>query len=146
MVFVVSIFGKKKIYIYFFLSVFLHGGAYSHFSFPLPCTLLSVFSLSFSFCLHLSLSFCFSPPSCFFFFAALFLSITVPGCLEVLLIRMCRAYNSSNNTMFFDGKFASPHLFKALGKCLDMFRIACYHFKPTILAVYCEEYAYNTYG
>uniref|UniRef100_A0A671KXJ7 Nuclear receptor ROR-beta-like n=1 Tax=Sinocyclocheilus anshuiensis TaxID=1608454 RepID=A0A671KXJ7_9TELE len=36
------------------------------------------------------------------------------GCLEILLIRMCRAYNSSNNTMFFDGKFASPQLFKAL--------------------------------
>ncbi|TRY81660.1 hypothetical protein DNTS_025983 [Danionella cerebrum] len=41
------------------------------------------------------------------------------GCLEVLLIRMCRAYNSSNNTMFFDGKFASPQLFKALG-CDDL--------------------------
>uniref|UniRef100_A0A673I7N6 Nuclear receptor ROR-beta-like n=1 Tax=Sinocyclocheilus rhinocerous TaxID=307959 RepID=A0A673I7N6_9TELE len=37
------------------------------------------------------------------------------GCLEILLIRMCRAYNSSNNTMFFGGKFASPQLFKALG-------------------------------
>ncbi|XP_051984566.1 nuclear receptor ROR-beta-like isoform X2 [Xyrauchen texanus] len=41
------------------------------------------------------------------------------GCLEVLLIRMCRAYNSSNNTIFFDGKFASPQLFKALG-CDDL--------------------------
>uniref|UniRef100_A0A8C1KWU7 RAR-related orphan receptor C b n=1 Tax=Cyprinus carpio TaxID=7962 RepID=A0A8C1KWU7_CYPCA len=41
------------------------------------------------------------------------------GCLEILLIRMCRAYNSSNNTMFFDGKFASPQLFKALG-CDDL--------------------------
>ncbi|XP_007242005.3 RAR-related orphan receptor C b [Astyanax mexicanus] len=41
------------------------------------------------------------------------------GCLEVLLIRMCRAYNSANNTMFFDGKFASPQLFKALG-CDDL--------------------------
>ncbi|XP_072524680.1 RAR-related orphan receptor C b [Salminus brasiliensis] len=41
------------------------------------------------------------------------------GCLEVLLIRMCRAYNSANNTMFFDGKFANPQLFKALG-CDDL--------------------------
>ncbi|XP_066512931.1 nuclear receptor ROR-beta-like isoform X2 [Hoplias malabaricus] len=41
------------------------------------------------------------------------------GCLEVLLIRMCRAYNPTNNTMFFDGKFASPQLFKALG-CDDL--------------------------
>ncbi|TSQ01598.1 Nuclear receptor ROR-beta [Bagarius yarrelli] len=38
------------------------------------------------------------------------------GCLEVLLIRMCRAYNSINNTIFFDGKFASPQLFKALDR------------------------------
>ncbi|XP_012687190.2 RAR-related orphan receptor C b isoform X2 [Clupea harengus] len=41
------------------------------------------------------------------------------GCLEVLMIRVCHAYNSSNNTMFFDGKFASPQLFKALG-CDDL--------------------------
>ncbi|XP_053506997.1 RAR-related orphan receptor C b isoform X1 [Ictalurus furcatus] len=41
------------------------------------------------------------------------------GCLEVLLIRMCRAYNSTNNTMFFNGKFASPQFFKALG-CDDL--------------------------
>lgn len=42
-----------------------------------------------------------------------------PGCLDVLLIRMCRAYNPINNTMLFDGKFASPQLFKALG-CEDL--------------------------
>ncbi|KAJ8378702.1 hypothetical protein AAFF_G00237510 [Aldrovandia affinis] len=41
------------------------------------------------------------------------------GCLEVLLIRMCRAYNPVNNTMLFDGKFASAQLFKALG-CDDL--------------------------
>ncbi|XP_030629748.1 RAR-related orphan receptor C b [Chanos chanos] len=41
------------------------------------------------------------------------------GCLEVLLIRMCRAYNSTNNTIFFDGKFATAQLFKALG-CDDL--------------------------
>ena len=38
------------------------------------------------------------------------------GCLEVLLIRMCRVYNPLNNTMLFDGKFAGAQLFKALGK------------------------------
>lgn len=32
---------------------------------------------------------------------------------------MCRAYNPINNTMLFDGKFASPQLFKALG-CEDL--------------------------
>ncbi|XP_061098179.1 nuclear receptor ROR-beta-like [Conger conger] len=41
------------------------------------------------------------------------------GCLEVLLIRMCRAYNPLNNTMLFDGKFAGAQLFKALG-CDDL--------------------------
>uniref|UniRef100_A0A668ABY1 RAR-related orphan receptor C b n=1 Tax=Myripristis murdjan TaxID=586833 RepID=A0A668ABY1_9TELE len=41
------------------------------------------------------------------------------GCLEVLLIRMCRAFNASNSTIFFDGKFASAQFFKALG-CDDL--------------------------
>ncbi|XP_033937285.1 RAR-related orphan receptor C a [Pseudochaenichthys georgianus] len=41
------------------------------------------------------------------------------GCMDVLLIRMCRAYNPINNTMLFDGKFATAHLFKALG-CDDL--------------------------
>ncbi|XP_005797151.1 nuclear receptor ROR-beta-like [Xiphophorus maculatus] len=41
------------------------------------------------------------------------------GCLEVLLIRMCRAFNSNNNTIFFNGKFASAQFFKALG-CDDL--------------------------
>ncbi|XP_061694485.1 RAR-related orphan receptor C b isoform X1 [Syngnathoides biaculeatus] len=41
------------------------------------------------------------------------------GCLEVLLIRMCRAFNVNNSTIFFNGKFASPHFFKALG-CDDL--------------------------
>ncbi|RVE61771.1 hypothetical protein OJAV_G00173780 [Oryzias javanicus] len=41
------------------------------------------------------------------------------GCLEVLLIRMCRAFNSSSSTIFFNGKFASAQLFKALG-CDDL--------------------------
>uniref|UniRef100_A0A3B3DU93 RAR-related orphan receptor C b n=1 Tax=Oryzias melastigma TaxID=30732 RepID=A0A3B3DU93_ORYME len=41
------------------------------------------------------------------------------GCLEVLLIRMCRAFNSSSSTIFFNGKFAAAQLFKALG-CDDL--------------------------
>lgn len=101
-------------------------------------------SLALFYLFSLSVSFCFFPHP--FFFGTLSLSITIPGCLEVLLIRMCRAYNSSNNTMFFDGKFASPQLFKALGECLEMFRIACYHLKHTISAGYSEDYAYTTYG
>ncbi|XP_059923855.1 RAR-related orphan receptor C a [Gadus macrocephalus] len=41
------------------------------------------------------------------------------GCLDVLLIRLCRAYNPINNTLLFDGKFACAQLFKALG-CDDL--------------------------
>ncbi|XP_061878159.1 RAR-related orphan receptor C b [Entelurus aequoreus] len=41
------------------------------------------------------------------------------GCLEVLLIRMCRAFNVNNSTLFFNGKFASAQFFKALG-CDDL--------------------------
>ncbi|XP_060788561.1 RAR-related orphan receptor C a [Neoarius graeffei] len=41
------------------------------------------------------------------------------GCLSVLLIQMCRAYNPVNHTLLFDGKFASVQIFKALG-CDDL--------------------------
>ncbi|KAK2835655.1 hypothetical protein Q5P01_016139 [Channa striata] len=41
------------------------------------------------------------------------------GCMDVLLIRMCRSYNPINNTLLFDGKFATSQLFKALG-CDDL--------------------------
>lgn len=40
--------------------------------------------------------------------------------MHVLLIRMCRAYNPINNTLLFDGKFATPQLFKALGESAKM--------------------------
>lgn len=39
--------------------------------------------------------------------------------MDVLLIRMCRSYNPINNTLLFDGKFATSQLFKALG-CDDL--------------------------
>ena len=38
------------------------------------------------------------------------------GSLEVVFIRMCRAFDSQNNTVYFDGKYASPDVFKSLGK------------------------------
>ncbi|XP_044074223.1 nuclear receptor ROR-beta-like isoform X1 [Siniperca chuatsi] len=44
---------------------------------------------------------------------------TLSGCLEVLLIRMCRAFNVNNSTIFFNGKFAPAQFFKALG-CEDL--------------------------
>ncbi|XP_055393733.1 nuclear receptor ROR-alpha isoform X1 [Bubalus kerabau] len=40
------------------------------------------------------------------------------GSLEVVFIRMCRAFDSQNNTVYFDGKYASPDVFKSLG-CED---------------------------
>ncbi|KAF3832108.1 hypothetical protein F7725_025773 [Dissostichus mawsoni] len=39
--------------------------------------------------------------------------------LEVVLVRMCRVFDSQNNSVFFDGKFAGPDVFKALG-CDDL--------------------------
>ncbi|XP_051901762.1 nuclear receptor ROR-alpha A-like [Pristis pectinata] len=41
------------------------------------------------------------------------------GSLEVVLLRMCRAFNPTNNTVFFEGKFAGPELFHSLG-CKDL--------------------------
>lgn len=38
------------------------------------------------------------------------------GSLEVVFIRMCRAFDSQNNTVYFDGKYASPDVFKSLGE------------------------------
>ncbi|XP_030620540.1 nuclear receptor ROR-alpha B isoform X2 [Chanos chanos] len=44
------------------------------------------------------------------------------GSLEVVFVRMCRAYDPQNNTVYFDGKYAGPDVFKSLG-CDDM--ISC---------------------
>ncbi|GCB82296.1 hypothetical protein scyTo_0021577 [Scyliorhinus torazame] len=44
------------------------------------------------------------------------------GCLEVLLVRMCRAYNPLNNTLFFEGKYGGTQIFKSLG-CDDLINI-----------------------
>ncbi|XP_029000126.1 nuclear receptor ROR-alpha A-like isoform X3 [Betta splendens] len=41
------------------------------------------------------------------------------GSLEVVFIRMCRLFDEQNNAVYFDGKFAGPDVFKALG-CDDL--------------------------
>ncbi|XP_061594862.1 nuclear receptor ROR-alpha A-like isoform X1 [Cololabis saira] len=41
------------------------------------------------------------------------------GSLEVIFVRMCRMFDSQNNTVYFDGKFAGPDVFKSLG-CDDL--------------------------
>lgn len=33
-----------------------------------------------------------------------------------MFVRMCRAFDSQNNTVYFDGKYAGPDVFKSLGK------------------------------
>ncbi|XP_030043647.1 nuclear receptor ROR-gamma [Microcaecilia unicolor] len=41
------------------------------------------------------------------------------GAMEVILVRMCRAFNCENNTVFFEGKYAGPEIFHSLG-CGDL--------------------------
>ncbi|XP_076880012.1 nuclear receptor ROR-alpha B [Brachyhypopomus gauderio] len=41
------------------------------------------------------------------------------GSLEVVFVRMCRAYDSKNNTVYFDGRYAGPEVFRSLG-CDDL--------------------------
>ncbi|XP_019328118.1 PREDICTED: tudor and KH domain-containing protein [Aptenodytes forsteri] len=36
------------------------------------------------------------------------------GAMEVVLVRMCRAFNSDNRTVFFEGKYAGAELFRSL--------------------------------
>ena len=45
-------------------------------------------------------------------------AVLLPGCLEVVLVRMCRAFNPLNNTVLFEGKYGGMQMFKALGKTL----------------------------
>lgn len=42
--------------------------------------------------------------------------LVLSGCLEVVLVRMCRAFNPLNNTVLFEGKYGGMQMFKALGK------------------------------
>lgn len=49
-------------------------------------------------------------------FSILLLSVSA-GSLEVVFVRMCRAFDSQNNTVYFDGKYAGPDVFKSLGEC-----------------------------
>ncbi|XP_071345956.1 nuclear receptor ROR-alpha A-like isoform X2 [Trachinotus anak] len=41
------------------------------------------------------------------------------GSLEVVFVRMCRVFDSQSNAVYFDGKFAGPDVFRALG-CDDL--------------------------
>lgn len=39
--------------------------------------------------------------------------------MEVVLVWMCRAFNSDNRTVFFEGKYAGAELFRSLGRAGD---------------------------
>lgn len=43
----------------------------------------------------------------------------VAGAMEVVLVWMCRAFNSDNRTVFFEGKYAGAELFRSLGRAGD---------------------------
>ncbi|KAJ3594266.1 hypothetical protein NHX12_006597, partial [Muraenolepis orangiensis] len=59
------------------------------------------------------------------------------GSLEVVFIRMCRAFDTQNNTVYFDGKYAGPDVFKALG-CDDLITSA-YDFAKNMCALHLSE-------
>lgn len=49
------------------------------------------------------------------------ISLLKNGSMEVVLVRMSRLFNTENNTVFFEGKFAGPELFKSLA-CGDLMK------------------------
>ncbi|XP_034015223.1 nuclear receptor ROR-alpha A-like isoform X1 [Thalassophryne amazonica] len=59
------------------------------------------------------------------------------GSLEVVFIRMCRVFDSQNNTVYFDGKFAGPDVFKALG-CDDLIS-SLFDFTKTMCSLHLSE-------
>ncbi|KAL4646688.1 nuclear receptor ROR-beta-like isoform X2 [Arapaima gigas] len=59
------------------------------------------------------------------------------GSMEVVLVRMSRAFNTENNTVFFDGKFAGTELFKSLG-CIDLIT-AVFDFAHSLCALRLTE-------
>ncbi|XP_069580669.1 LOW QUALITY PROTEIN: nuclear receptor ROR-alpha A-like [Brachyistius frenatus] len=59
------------------------------------------------------------------------------GSLEVVFVRMCRVFDSQNNTVFFDGKFAGPDVFKALG-CDDLIT-SVFDFAKSLCSLHLSE-------
>ncbi|XP_073508907.1 nuclear receptor ROR-alpha isoform X1 [Phyllobates terribilis] len=59
------------------------------------------------------------------------------GSLEVVFIRMCRAFDSQNNTVYFDGKYAGIEVFKALG-CED-FMSFVFEFGKSLCSLHLTE-------
>ncbi|XP_055648089.1 nuclear receptor ROR-gamma isoform X2 [Falco peregrinus] len=61
----------------------------------------------------------------------------VAGAMEVVLVRMCRAFNSDNRTVFFEGKYASTELFRSLG-CHELIG-SIFDFAQSLCALHVSE-------
>ncbi|KAM6217158.1 nuclear receptor ROR-gamma [Rhynchocyon petersi] len=59
------------------------------------------------------------------------------GAMEVVLVRMCRAYNADNHTVFFEGKYGGVELFRALG-CVELIS-AIFDFSHSLSALRFSE-------
>uniref|UniRef100_A0A8C6J958 Uncharacterized protein n=1 Tax=Melopsittacus undulatus TaxID=13146 RepID=A0A8C6J958_MELUD len=59
------------------------------------------------------------------------------GAMEVVLVRMCRAFNADNRTVFFEGKYASAELFRSLG-CHELIG-SIFDFAQSLCALQCSE-------
>ncbi|KAM5295463.1 nuclear receptor ROR-gamma isoform 2-T2 [Glossophaga mutica] len=59
------------------------------------------------------------------------------GAMEVVLVRMCRAYNADNHTVFFEGKYGGVELFRALG-CGELIS-SIFDFSRSLSALHLSE-------
>ncbi|XP_061298911.1 nuclear receptor ROR-alpha A-like [Pezoporus flaviventris] len=59
------------------------------------------------------------------------------GAMEVVLVRMCRAFNADNRTVFFEGKYAGAELFRSLG-CHELIG-SIFDFAQNLCALQCSE-------
>ncbi|XP_008059632.1 nuclear receptor ROR-gamma isoform X2 [Carlito syrichta] len=59
------------------------------------------------------------------------------GAMEVVLVRMCRAYNADNHTVFFEGKYGGMELFRALG-CSELIS-SIFDFSHSLSALHFSE-------
>ncbi|XP_051848564.1 nuclear receptor ROR-gamma isoform X1 [Antechinus flavipes] len=59
------------------------------------------------------------------------------GAMEVVLVRMCRAYNADNRTVFFEGKYGGMDLFRALG-CSELIG-SIFDFSHSLCALHFSE-------
>ncbi|NWI26537.1 RORG protein, partial [Sula dactylatra] len=59
------------------------------------------------------------------------------GAMEVVLVRMCRAFNSDNRTVFFEGKYAGAELFRSLG-CHELI-VSIFDFAQSLCSLHFSE-------